>query len=645
MGMRLTYWGYWAVCWLVRRLPLGALVWLGRGVGSLGWYLAGGYRRLVLWNLEVAFGGELPRGRAIAMGREHFARLVSNLLAGVRLSSMEPEAVLRRVDVEGLEELQAARAAGRGVVGVIAHFGNWELLALLLPQLFGGEAGSVYQRLGNPFIDRAMLEQRRKFGLHLFSRKQGFFRALEMIGRGGGVGVLADQHAGDGGVWIPFFGRLASSSPLPAMLAIRSGAPLVSISMETRPRGRWRLRIGRMEAPVSSEVEEVSAQVNRMVEEQIRSSPEDWLWAHNRWKTPKPSFLLARTKRAIRTVGMTGKFRLLVRSTNWLGDAVMTVPAVRSMARTRPDLEISVLAPAKLAGFWRRIPEVSRVLEIREGAGVLEVARQVRGQRWDAAVLFPNSIRVALEVWWGGVPRRVGYLGHWRRYLLNQIFPQRPKGKGGVEHQVHHYLRLAEFIGARVLPVSEWALRRKVETEGEPVCPEPGRALRLGVCPGAEYGPAKRWFPDRFAGVMRRISGAYRCEWHLLGVGKDAEIGRQIEGAVPGLEVRNWIGKTSLEELMDRVQELDLLLTNDTGTMHLAAILGVPVVAVFGSTEPLATGPLGEGHRWIRHEVPCGPCFRRECPLDFACMDRVTVEEVATAVEEKLGDLRRSGAV
>jgi heptosyltransferase-2 len=639
IGARLTYWAYLGVCWGVRRLPLGVLIPLGRAIGRMGWVLSGGYRRLVLRNLDVAFEGQLTREEASALGREHFARLVSNLLAGVRLSGMDWEAVMERVDVEGIEGLREARGSGRGFVGVIGHFGNWELLAQLLPRLFGGEVGSVYQRLGNPFIDRSMLEQRRKFGLHLFSRKQGFFWALELLGRGGGVGVLADQHSGDGGVWIPFFGRLASSSPLPAMLAIRSGAPLISIAMETLPGGRWRLRIGKPEEPVSANSEEVSLQVNRMVEAQIRSAPEDWLWAHNRWKTPKPRFLLSRTKRALRAEGMTSKFRLLIRATNWLGDAVMTVPAVRSMARARPDLEVCVLTPAKLADFWRRIPEVSRVLEIREGAGILEVARQLREERWDAAVLFPNSVRVALEVWLGGVPRRVGYRGHWRRWFIDQVFPGPSPRKGGLEHQVHHYLRLAEFVGAQALPVSEWALARGAEPDRL----VSGGVRRLGVCAGAEYGPAKRWLPERFAGVMRRVSERYRCEWHLLGVGKDAEIGRQIEEGVSGLEVRNRIGRTSLEELMGVLQELDLLLTNDTGTMHLAAILGVPVVAVFGSTEPLATGPLGEGHRWIRHSVPCGPCFRRECPLDFACMQRVSVEEVAEAVEAALAGFAPTG--
>jgi heptosyltransferase-2 len=638
MGARLTYWAFLGVRAGVSRLPLGFLVRLGRLVGGVGWMFARGYQRLVRRNVGVVFEGKLAPWEADALGREHFARLVANLLAGIRLSSMDAASVAERVKILGEEHLKRARESERGTIMVLAHLGNWELLAQIIPQLFGGRAGAVYQRLGNPFIDRAILEQRRKFGLSLFSRKQGFFGALDLLSRGGAVGVLSDQFAGDGGVWIPFFGRLASSSPLAALMAIRSGAVLMSISIRTLPGARWELVVNPPEEPVSKSVDEVSFQVNRLVEEQIRASPADWLWAHNRWKSPRPRFLLSRTKRFVEARGVTQPFRLMIRSTNWLGDAVMTVPAVRSMARSRPDLEITVVAPAKLAGFWRRVPEVVRVLEIRPGAGIREVAGQIREGGFEAAVVFPNSLRAGLEVWWAGVPRRVGYAGHWRRRLFNQVAAETgDAGKASREHQVFRYLRLAEWVGAEALLPAEWALERRSRRAVR----ETERVWRLGVCPGAEYGSAKRWYPERFAEVMTRLSAKHRVEWNLLGVEKDQEIGRQIEAGFQGPGLRNWIGKTTLGELMDLLEGLDGLLTNDTGTMHLAAILGVPVVAIFGSTEPLATGPLGEGHRILRHAVPCGPCFRRECPLDFACMDRVSVEEVEAALEEQLRAMSR----
>jgi len=155
--------------------------------------------------------------------------------------------------------------------------------------------------------------------------------------------------------------------------------------------------------------------------------------------------------------------------------------------------------------------------------------------------------------------------------------------------------------------------------------------IKIGLCPGAEYGPAKRWLPERFAEAAERISAQSPVQWMVFGTARDASAGEQIAAAL-GDHCVNRIGQTTLAQLIDELHECRLLLTNDTGTMHLAALLGTPVVAIFGSTEPRLTGPLGNGHIILRHHVECSPCFLRECPIDFRCMKAVSVEEVADAV-------------
>jgi heptosyltransferase-2 len=239
--------------------------------------------------------------------------------------------------------------------------------------------------------------------------------------------------------------------------------------------------------------------------------------------------------------------------------------------------------------------------------------------------LFPNSLRSALEVYLAGVPRRAGRRGHRRAWLLNQFLDEKKREDLSPRHQVFDYLQMAAAIGA------------DVSTPMEPLA-NPARvsARRIGICPGAEYGPAKRWLPERFAEVAQRVSAQRDCEWMLLGVKKDREIGAHIAAVLDGRCV-DLIGKTTLGELIERLRECRLLLTNDTGTMHLAAHLGVPTVAIFGSTEPALTGPLGSNHRVIRHHVECSPCFLRECPIDVRCMKVVSVEEVTEAVLAALG--------
>jgi lipopolysaccharide heptosyltransferase II len=241
-------------------------------------------------------------------------------------------------------------------------------------------------------------------------------------------------------------------------------------------------------------------------------------------------------------------------------------------------------------------------------------------------VLFPNSLRTALEVWLAGIPRRVGFAGHHRRWLLNQIIQEefRP---GPIQHQVHRYLRLARQLGAPDAPPEMRKFLPRVRANGAPA--------KIGLCPGAEYGPAKRWLPERFAEVALAIAEQRAVQWVLFGTSADVERGATIVNAL-GAHCLNRIGQTTLEELAAELAECALLLTNDTGTMHLATLIGVPVVAVFGSTEPRLTGPLGTGHDVIRHQVECSPCFLRECPIDFRCMKAVSVEEVVTAVSAQL---------
>lgn len=617
-------------------LPLRVVVFWGRAIGSFAWYCAPAYRRLVKRNLWIAFGSEMDSRQRAQIGREHFARLAGNFAAGACLSGVSAERLFKLVDLEGGENLQASGEEPKGLIVLLGHLGNWELLARLAPRLFGRPCGTVYQRLTNPYIDRWVRRQRQADGLMLFERKEGFHGAMDLLRKGGVVGVLSDQHAGDGGLWCPLFGRLASTTPLVATMALRTGATLISVVLRTCPRGRWRWVAEPIKPPAQTDIVGLTCLLNEKLEQLIRRDPADWLWAHNRWKTPRPRFLAIGGKRGIHAQVIHKPFRLMVRSVNWLGDAVIMAPAVRAMRRGRPDMELTVVCQSKLAGFWRTVSHVDRVVELPDGGGIRAAAQVIRDGNYDAAVLFPQSLRAGLEAWLANVPVRVGYGGHFRRRLLNVAcsWPV-PVAEGDQRrHQVHYYLNLAYHLGAPQLPEADW-----VESPG-PAC---GRGeeqfRRVAVCPGAEYGPAKRWLPERFAEVIRSVSSRRAVEWTLVGVAKDEPIGEEIEAALagtPGVLLHNRIGKTSLGGLIELLRQSDLLLTNDTGTMHLAASLGLRVVAVFGSTDPVSTGPLGAGHRILQHRVPCGPCFQRECHLDFSCMRGVAAQEAVQALEALL---------
>lgn len=647
---RFVYYLYRAVTGSIARLPLKTTYRLGEWVGWGSSFLLRPYWNLTVRNLTIAYGNEQSPEALKELARQHFTRLGANLLSSVRVANLPSEEILKLVEIENREIYDQVVASNRGHVLMIGHMGNWELLAQLLPQLFPRKGGTIYQRLGNRYIDAEIRKARSRQGLTPFERKEGFQKVITLLRESGGVGILVDQHAGDKGLWTPLFDRLASTTPLAATLALRTDSILLSAGMYSVAPGKWKLRFSEPIDTSSGDAALITAEMNRQLEALIRVSPADWFWVHNRWKLPKPNFLLSNYKRGIAYPSgyqqeRLKPFRIVIRSSNWLGDAVMTLPAVKAIKQGRPDAHVTILVREKLAEFWKRVPEVDAVIPITKDDSIFSVAKKLRKEAFEVAVILPNSPRTALEAWLAGIPRRVGVPGRWRKHLLNQLVLP-PKRKANwkpkpATHQVYHYLAIAERLGAELGPCHEpehFFTSPALTTRP----PAPGGKLRIGICPGAEFGPAKRWMPERFAETMKAVSTRHDCEWIFFGVPGDAPVGEAILAALGDAAqfrgtITNQIGKTSLGELIDSLAGCKVLLTNDTGTMHLAAALAVPTVAVFGSTEPRLTGPLGPHHHVIRHQVECSPCFQRECPLDFRCMKAATADEAAAALLSHLG--------
>lgn len=631
----IVYWIARGAIAAVRLLPLETGFVLGQALGALLWLILPGYRRLARENIAAAFHGEKSPAEIRALTFSHFVNLGANSLSALKLASMPEDAVRKRVIEEGVEQIKAEIARQKGVVMAINHIGNWELFAQLLCVIRPTPAGAVYQPLRNKAVNRLIDEDRRRRGVETFDRSKGFAGAIALLRRGGLVGVLVDQSAGKGGIWMPFFNRLCSTSPLAASLAVRTGAAVVPVAIYTIGIARWRACVS---APIpwsNQDSDRLTFDINLALERQIRVSPSDWFWVHNRWKTPHPDVCVTQSKRGVYLPAdydsaRLRPYRILVRSSNWLGDAVMGIPAVRALKHGRPDAHVTILTRDKLADLWRAVPEVDEVIPIKPAESVFATADKIRGG-FDVAVLLPNSFRTALEVRLAGIPRRIGYRGHRRSMLLDQI-PDETRKRFQAPHQAERYLNLVRWLGAEDAagdPLGKWT---------------PSGKGRIGICPGAEYGAAKQWLPDRFAGVVKKLDQTTPRTWVLVGVPKDAAVAGEIVRLAPDARFENLVGKTSLASLIALLRNLDGLITNDTGTMHLAAMIGVPTVAIFGSTDPVRTGPVGPRAEFLYHKVECSPCFLRECPIDFRCMKAITAEEAATALERIMGE-SRAGAV
>ena len=327
--------------------------------------------------------------------------------------------------------------------------------------------------------------------------------------------------------------------------------------------------------------------------------------------------------------------RILIRATNWVGDSVLTMPAVHRLRELAPTAHIALQCPAKLHDLWRHNPHLNEVLTD---------ATDLRTGQFDLAVIFPNSFRSTWECWRAGIPRRVGFAGHWRRGLLTDVLPDpeppryrfvtlagrrfKTKTFPTVRHQAHRYLDLIAHLGGNreLCPPKIWcgdsAVKKFLPADGRPVC---------AINAGAEFGPAKRWPADRFAAVARQIN----CRWLVLGGPGDVALANTIAAQLP--DVVNVAGQTTLLELCELLRACRVVLTNDTGPMHLAGAVGTPIIAIFGSTSAELTGPLGAPVTVIREPVECSPCYQRHCPIDFRCMNRITVERVTAAVLSQTG--------
>ena len=622
---------------LIRLLPITVCFLLGQFLGLLVWAILPGYRRLSKQNLQIAFGSKLTDSEAASITRKHFANLGANILSSIKIPALSEKKLRSRLRFDPEQEWEdwivGKKAGEHGTVAALSHFGNWEINAQIAEFVKPRRAGCVYQALRNTQMDDLVNRDRRSRGVATFDRKKEMQGAATLLKEGGVVGVLTDQHAGNAGIWMPLFGKLASTSPLAASMAQRTGSLLAQVTVRTVGLARWVIHTSAPIPTEGREVAEITMDLNRLLESEIRNSPADWFWVHNRWKLPYPNFLLSEVKRGIylppkiKTSDLQN-FNILVRSPNWLGDACMAAPAMRAIKAGRPDLQLTILSPAKLAPLWKEMPEVDTVLEIPAGASPWRVSHLIsQAARFDVAILLPNSVRSALEVWLAGIPRRVGREIHRGKRLLNQTMSLR--------REVHPTLHQAEELLGMI--------RQLGAPEPAPSKPRtpPSGPLRIGICPGAEYGSAKRWPLDRYRAVMESVSGQHTLTWVIVGTAKEAALGEALEQNFTGT-VENLCGKTTLPELIQQIKGFHLLLTNDTGTMHLADLLGLPVVAIFGSTEPSLTGPISTTtppHRVLRHKVECSPCYLRECPIDFRCMKELSVETVAKAVLESLREI------
>jgi heptosyltransferase-2 len=342
--------------------------------------------------------------------------------------------------------------------------------------------------------------------------------------------------------------------------------------------------------------------------------------------------------------------KILVRATNWVGDAILAIPALEAVRKNWKNAEIVVLARPWVAGLYRGQGFADRVVDLPAGENgekkreETEAMRErLQAEKFDCALLLLNSFASAWEVWRLGIPVRIGYSRDVRRLLLTRAIAVPRKGEIPT-HEVHYYLELIRRIGwmdalpkvTEIRLVISEAARVAAEKRLSDADARHGN-VRIAIAPGAAFGAAKCWPADRFAALAERLQEEYGANVILFGSASERDMASRISTEMKHAPL-NLVGKTSIEELPALLAACQLFVGNDSGAMHVASAAGVPVVAMFGSTNPEGTAPVTLRCTVVRREVFCSPCYLRECPIDHRCMLQIDVETVFKAVKKRVAN-------
>lgn len=584
-----------ALGWLVAKAPAQALEAFADLAGRLIILLPNPRRRILLSNLQRAFP-ERPRSRLLAIARKSAARLVEMGLLSLAYHSLSPDQRRRILLIPPATErlMSDLRRSGRPVVFFLPHVTLFEATGISPHFRPGGSRslGAIYRPHSNPAIDALVLASREKVNLRMFPRDTALHEAKAHLRKNNWLGILFDQNAGVNGTLSTFLGRVASTTPLPALLARGAKARVVFMLPQRTAFFQATFRMVEMETGKDADL---TTQAHDLLARFLRSSDQacaDWLWAHARWKTqnlPKQHLRLhAKRSNLPDHENLPKKTKFVIRMPNWLGDVVMALPHLRALRQARPDAELTLLClPAflpllellDLADHLHPLPASRKLARLLD---LLPLRRQLP----DLHLLFTNSLRGDLEALLIGAPRRYGVLRPGRRRpLLTHHYPAKPEDLAG--HQSALWENFLRHFGMEAeLDLSPFRLPHPAKPTGA------SRPATIALAPGSSNNPEKRYPPEQWSRLARRLLEARKdLRIHLLGGPAEHNIAQAVADGLPPARTTNLAGKTNLAELARELARITLFIGNDSGGMHLANALGTPLLALFGPTDPDVTGP------------------------------------------------------
>ncbi len=593
--------------WTLAHSPEPLLCAVAAGLGDGVFFGLRRRRRLILSNLHHAFPDRPPDWRR-RIGRESCRRLVETGLLSLATPFLS-EQRLRRI-IHASPELLAAYATHQAspapTLICSPHIAYWEAQtghSLLVTGPFP-EFGIIFRPLDNAAADDWVRHSRERFGMRLLSRREGFAEALKILRRKGFVGVLFDQNAGLQGALTTLFGRVCSTTELPGLMAEKFGARVYGIFSQRR--AFWRVEIGLQAIPSDGTATGLTHALNHWLEALLAADDNlcaSWLWAHDRWRhqdIPEKRLRLESKRDLLGDRSITvlpRKTRVWIRLPNWLGDVVIALPLLRALRVSRPDAEITLIARPQFLPLLAAWGVADRLHALpRRGAGYFAHFWRARHDYPDVYLLFTNSVRGDLEAWLTRCPQRFGIVRPGRaRPLLTHAYPVPANFDESQHHQLELWENFLRHFGLNAPP-------DPTAFNLSPVTCHPSRPI--GLIAGSENTPEKRWPVAHWRALIEALPDR---RFFLFGTAGDQPITAAIaRGYAPG-RVTDLAGRTDLPAFARQLRDCALLVTNDTGGMHLANAAGVPLIALFGPTNPVRTGPVFSAPVTILQPPGCPP--------------------------------------
>ncbi len=597
------------IAWLLVHSPEPLLRALTRGLARLMWWTQPERRRIILSNLHHAFPGRDPAWHR-RLARLSCERLVETGLFTLAMPAMSADRLRRSISAspELREVFTSHQQEPFPAIFAAPHIAYWEAqtaMALILPGPFP-EFGTIYKPLRNRKLDDWVRHTRELHGMKLLSRKEGFHGIMRILRRRGMAGILFDQNSRSAGALTLLFDRVCSTTELPGLLAERNAARVYGLY--ARRLGFWRVEFQcqRIECPPDSTA--VTLALNRWLEGVLAHDDNtcaSWLWAHNRWgeQSDHNTRYRLQAKRdllasELATQGhpvLPRRTRFFVRLPNWLGDVVMVLPLLRALRASRPDAALTLIAKPAFLPLLERCGVADDLLPLPpRGPGYFHCFRNLRARHPDNYLLFTNSFRSDLEAWLTGCRQRFGLVRPGkRRPLLSHTYEVPADFDETRHHQLELWDNFLKRFGLAVPP------------DLTPLAsPEAGLTPRLGFIAGSENNPEKRWPVAHWRALLEALPKHLHVV--LFGTANDRPITQAIAAGF-GDRVEDLAGRTNLTEYCARLSACTVLVTNDTGGMHLANALGVPLLALFGPTNPLRTRPVFSAPVHILQPPGCPP--------------------------------------